>query len=375
MNKTHALALLLCVCAAGCSGGDSEQAAIPPRPVKVQTLQRPDIAGAFRYSANIEPDSQVVMAAKVGGYVQEILQVRGADGRMRNLQPGDVVAAGTVLARVRDNDYREQVNQARSSLVSAEAGLEKATLDFARAQKLWDAQSLTKPDFDAAKANRDANAGQVEAARAQLALAQIALEDCALKAPSKSVVLNRSIEVGSLVSPGAPVFTLADSSSVKAIFGVPDTVVGRARLGMRLAVTSESFGMTQFWGQITAISPNADPATRVFQLELTIPNARNLLKPGMIASVAIPEQAVSARAAGIQTVPLGSVVKGASEGEFAVFVAETENGRNVARRRPIQIGEVYGNMVAVSEGLTPQQQVIVTGASLLTDGEPVQIIP
>jgi multidrug efflux system membrane fusion protein len=372
----QAVALCLCAAGAGCSRS-SASLENAPRPVKVQAVQEPNAEGVVRYSANIEPDVQVVLAAKVGGYVQEILQVRGADGRMRNLQGGDPVVPGMVLARIRDTDYREQVNQARSALVSAEATLEKATQDFIRAQRLYESQSLTKPDFDAAKAGHDANAGQVEAARAQLALAQIALEDCALKAPFGSVVLERSIEVGSLVAAGTAAFTLADSSSVKAVFGVPDTIVRRARLGMRLPVTSESFGAATFWGQVTAISPNADPASRVFQVEVTIPNPRDLLKPGMIATVAIRDDGDASRASAgrMLAVPLSSVVRGASSEEFAVFVVGTENGKSVARRRAIKIGEVYGNMIAVLEGLTLQEQVIVTGASLISDGEPVQIIP
>jgi multidrug efflux system membrane fusion protein len=189
-------------------------------------------------------------------------------------------------------------------------------------------------------------------------------------------VLKRSIETGSLVSPGTSAFTLADSSSVKAVFGVPDAIVGRVRLGMRLPITSESFGMTEFWGQVTAVSPVADPSSRVFQVELTIPNGRDLLKPGMIASVAVPDPAVpNAAAARVLAIPLSSVVTGGADQDFAVFVVEKENGKSIARRRPIKIGEVYGNMISVSEGLTPQQQVIVAGASLTSDGELVEIIP
>ena len=92
------------------------------------------------------------LAFKATGYVDDLLRRSGADGRFRAAQPGDRVTKGTVLARVRETDYRDRVNQGRARLAEAEASLVKARLDLERARTLFDAESLTKPDLDAAQA-------------------------------------------------------------------------------------------------------------------------------------------------------------------------------------------------------------------------------
>ena len=92
---------------------------------------------AHLYSAGIVPNSQVDLAFKAGGYVESILQVRGADGRMRNIQEGDWVARATVLARVRESDYVANVNVAKAQLAQAQAALEQARLDFERTDALF----------------------------------------------------------------------------------------------------------------------------------------------------------------------------------------------------------------------------------------------
>ena len=77
----------------------------PPVPVSVRAVEQHVAAGGVRYSAEIKPSKQVDLAFKVGGYVQTLLQVRGVDGQQRDVQEGDRVTRGTVLARVRDTDY------------------------------------------------------------------------------------------------------------------------------------------------------------------------------------------------------------------------------------------------------------------------------
>src|SRR5262249_27366774 len=153
------------------------------RPVKVQAVQPVAQEPRARYSATIQPDEQVALSFKVGGYVDTIVQRRGPDGRTKALQSGDVVRAGEIVARVRDADYRERLNQAESSVREAEAAQVKARLALERARSLFAVQSLTKPDLDAAQTAFDTGQARLDSARAQAALAEISVRDCALVAP------------------------------------------------------------------------------------------------------------------------------------------------------------------------------------------------
>jgi len=154
---SYLIAILGAIAAAACTrvqGSTAEDT--PPRPVKVLEARALEPQSRVRYSVSIQPYEQVPLAFKASGYVAEIQQRRAVDGRRRSLQAGDVVAAGTVLARVRADDYREHLNQATSALAEVEASQRKAQLDLDRARVLFAAESLTKPDLDAAQASFDA---------------------------------------------------------------------------------------------------------------------------------------------------------------------------------------------------------------------------
>ena len=355
---------------AGCRHEQASQQ--PPTPVQVTAVGTYKGSAGVTYSANIQPYSQVTLGFKSGGYVQSILQVKGADGRMRNVQQGDWVERDVVLAQVRTRDYENQASAAKGQLAQAQAGLEDAKLNYDRAIALYGSHSLTKPDFDAAKAKYDSSVALVASAQAQLAQAQLALDDCAVRAPLSAWVLSRNVEVGSLVGPSSPGFTLADLHLVKAVFGVPDVAIKNVGLGATQTLTTESLP-GEFQGRITAISPAADPKSRVFSVEVTIPNPHGVLRAGMVATL---KTGGSELAAPVAVIPLSAVVRSIRDpGKFAAFVVEDQEGKSVARSRDIQVGETYGNQISVTQGLSAGEQVISVGATLAKDGEQVQVMP
>jgi multidrug efflux system membrane fusion protein len=397
--------------------------------VKTKAVEMNAVSAGVRYSASIEPAKQVELSFKVGGYVERLLQARGVDGRWRDVQEGDFLGKGAVLAQVRQSDFAVKVNQARSQadevksglessqaqlaeaqssvasskaqLAEADAALGKAQFDFERAKTLFASQSMTKADYDAAKAQFDAAEAKRNAARSQVAVveaktsaaaaqievmrarasgaqatiteATIPLHDTALRAPLNAVVLQKNVEVGTLVSAGKAGFTVADVSSVKAVFGVPDLMVNKLKLGSALTVTTESLPGTEFQGRITRVAPAADMKSRVFEIEVTIPNPRQLLKSGVIASLELADAAPPKQVA---VVPLAAVVRAKDKpDEYAVFVVEERNGKATARQRRVKLGEAFGNTIAVIEGVNTGERVITTGATLVLDGQAVREIP
>lgn len=345
------------------------------RPVRVEKVRGEVPAGGLRYSATIQPYEQVPLSFKVAGYVSAVAQRPGADGRPRNLQQGDLVKRGTVLARVNPADYQERVNQAKAQLAEADASLARARADAARAETLYQGKALTRPDYDAAASGLGAAIARSDAARAQLEAARISLRDGSLVAPADAVVLSRSVEIGSLAGAGTVGFTLADLARVKAVFGVPDHLVQRVQVGTDLRVTSDAFAGVQFPGRVTAVSPSADTQSRVFNVEVTIPNADRRLKAGMVATVEVNLDTPAPIEAGSPTVSVAAIVKSSRPGAFAVFLADGPDDRAVARARDVALGRISGNRVAVSSGLRVDDRVIVSGASQLVDGDRVRVIP
>jgi RND family efflux transporter MFP subunit len=350
----------------------------PPRPVKVTAATAVATPAGTRYSATIEPLQQLALAFKAAGYVDHVATRPGPDGRPRVAQAGDRIAKGMVLARVRTDEYRERVGQARARLAESQAGVVKARADLDRATSLFASQSLTRPDLDAAQAAFDGAAARLAGSRAEVELAESALRDCALTAPATGVLVERKIEVGTLVGTGSVGFTLADVAAVKARFGVPDSKVGAATIGAPIDVMVDGVAGRTFAGRVTAVAPVADAQSRVFDVEVTIPNAEGALRPGMIGTVALGPMASAAGAGsrGLPVVPLGAIVKPAGAGQgYAVLVVEHAAEGDVARLRRIELGDVVGNSVAVTRGLALGDRIVVTGAGLLTDGDRVRVIP
>jgi multidrug efflux system membrane fusion protein len=180
--------------------------------------------------------------------------------------------------------------------------------------------------------------------------------------------------VGSLAGVGAPGFTVADLTQVKAVFGVPDLLVRRVRIGLGLPVTTEAFGGEAFSGRVTAVSPAADAQSRVFHVEVTIPNPDRRLQAGMIGTVEVFGVESSGIPAGSPTVPVAAIVKSKHPGAFAVFLVDGPEAAASARSRDVTLGPIAGNRVAVESGLAPGDRVIVSGASLLADGDRVRVI-
>jgi multidrug efflux system membrane fusion protein len=325
-----------------------------------------------RYSANIVPNAQVDLAFKSGGYVDTIRQVRGAGGKMRSVDIGDWVTAGTVLATVRQKDYLDALDQAKAQLSRAQAEYEHAKLQFDRTSNLYSTQSATKPEYDSAKAQNESTTAALSNAKAVLAEAQTALGDASLRAPFDGWITRRNVDIGTLAGPSVSAFTIADTRSVRAVFGVPDVAIDRIRVGRRQQITTDVFPEA-FQGHVSSVSPAADPKSRVYSVEVTIPNPRNQLKAGMIASLALPGEMLPST---VLALPLSAVVRDPQRPkEFAVLVTDGAGDPVTVRARTVQLGDAYGNMIQVLGGIKAGERVITAGATLVRSGEQVRVIP
>jgi hypothetical protein len=112
------------------TGCQSKKVEKPAVPVKVAAVELNSAGRGSRYSATIIPRTEVELAFKVGGYVDALQQVRGVEGRMRDVQEGDVISTGAVLARVRQSDYQVKVRQAESQASEAKSGIDASKAQY-----------------------------------------------------------------------------------------------------------------------------------------------------------------------------------------------------------------------------------------------------
>src|ERR1700678_828646 len=186
------LALPLLIGLTACKQQDSAETL--PLPVHTALVQPVAVGNGVKYSASIVPYAQVTLSFQSGGYVDSIRQVKSPSGGMRNIDQGDWVQKGTVLAVVRQQDYLDKVQQAKAQLARAQADNEKAKLTWDRVSALYASQSATKPDYDSAQAQLASNTASVSGAQAQLSEANVALAYCSLRAPFNGWIVSRNVD-------------------------------------------------------------------------------------------------------------------------------------------------------------------------------------
>jgi RND family efflux transporter MFP subunit len=368
-SVTAAVLFATIIATSGCQE-TTKVAAKSPTPVHVVDVASYSSSEDLHYSASVLPFAQASLSFKSAGYVTEVKQVVGADGRRRDIGPGDYAARGAVLAQIRHQDLKNQLDQAAATLSAAQAQYVEATKSYDRAKTLYASESLTKPDFDQAQAKFDSTLAAVDQAKANLHQAQLALQDADLTAPFSGYILARNIELGNLAAPGTSAFTIADTSAVKISFGVPDYAVRRLRLGQQFSIHLQD-DPKEYNGRVTSIAASADEKNRVFAIEVTVPNPKASLKPGMIASLSL----TGVHKAPVTALPLSAVVADpASSGRYAVFVVKEQDGKWVAHLRQVALGETHESDVAV-DGVKPGEKVVAVGAAGLKDGDFIQVIP
>ena len=368
-----------------------------PKAVRMAVVELSKNPEPTKYSAIIAPNAQVDLAFRVSGYVVQLYQTKGADGRIRPLEAGALIDAGTTLARIRAIEFQATVDKARgvrneadagiraaeAQIAEAQAGLAQAELDFDRVSKLWEQESITKPVYDGSRARLDIARSKVDAAKAaragarermdsasaQVREAEIALDDTVLRAPFGGVLLERRVELGALVAAGTPAFTLADLRLVKGRFNVPDSALHSFRQGQSLDLTVDAFPGETFHGRVLSLAAAADPRVRSFEIEVSIANPGLKLRSGMIAAV----QAAATEGSRLALqIPVDALVHDPTGDRYLVYTTEQQAGRTIAKAIPIRPGPLSGSQVSVLEGLTPGQRIVVSGANLLRPGEAVR---
>jgi membrane fusion protein, multidrug efflux system len=337
----HRAALALTLLTA-CRNSDARDTAAPVRvgvrtaPVVLASLEEPIVGTGI-----IASHDEFPLAFKIGGVVAAV-----------HVREGDVVRAGQTLAQLDLREIDAQVTRARSAAAKAER-------DHARVQALH-ADSL------APLAQLQDAATALELARADLQTASVNRRYATVVAPSAGRVLRRSAESGQTLAAGAPVLTIGGSTGGTLLrVGLADRDVVRVRVGNAATVRLDAYPGRVLTGRVRQIAGAATPGTGTYAVEIALDDAEGLTA-GMIGSTTI----AAAGKGSLPTVPVDALLE--ADGDRAsVFVVAGDR----VRRRVVRVATIQGDRVAVRDGLDGASSVVVTGASYLTDGAAVKVLP
>lgn len=345
------------------------------------------------------------------------------------VEKGDKVKAGQVLVRLDDTDYLAQLNQSKANLAAAKANLKKLeagsrpqeieaaraqveqaqadfennTLTLKRTQSLFTQNIASRQELDNAKAQYDMSKAkldnarqnyqltkigpriedinyaraQAEQARAAVAYAQTMEDATLIRAPVSGTVLERQVEVGELVSNmnfggntgvKASVVSLADLNDLQVELDINENDFPKITPHQACNVTADSYPDRIYKGVVAEMSPEADRQKGTIQVKVKILNPDDYLRPEMNGHVSFlaPEQG-KAPVQEMLTVPHSAVTQ--KDRKPAVFVLD---GSHV-QLKSIQTGRTLNDRVEVTDGLGPNDRVVVSDLSGLTSGERVKV--
>ncbi len=298
-------------------------------------------ADTFKLPAVIEPNRIVTVSAEI-------------DGRIENIpvDEGSSVKKGDLLVKLNTEIILPQYKV-------AQAQLQRDEIEFARMEKLVKSEATSKSDFDNAKTKLDISKAQFEEIKARL-------ERASIIAPISGVLNKISVEEGEYIQPGTAVAEIVDSDMVKVAVDVPERDISFFSTGGQAEVAAEYKGKEEVkQGKITFISELADELTRSTRMEITLPNKDRILHSGQIVNVVLTRQILK----DVIMIPLAAVIP--MENGNAVYVANS----SIAKRRDVQIGIIKGEDVQIKSGLSPNDQLIISGHRLVVPNQTVNIVP
>ena len=275
---------------------------------------------------------------------------RGMGGQVKSIfiKPGDNVKKGQLLMKLEDGLIQQNMKQVESQLAFAKN-------IFTRQENLWKEGIGTEVQYLSAKNN-------VESLEKQIALVKEQLSTTSVIAEVSGIVETVNIRVGETFV-GSPMagITIVNPSSMKAVVEVPENYVSKIRKGMPVVVTVPDINES-FNSSISLISETINVSSRSFTAESKVPS-KATLKPNQISIVKILDHA----AKNAIVVPV-ETVQADEKGKY-VYVSVTENGKMVARKRAVTIGEFYDDKIEVMSGLNAGEQLITKGYQGLYDGQ------
>lgn len=326
-----------------------------PKAAMTVTLTRPKpstLPLALHANGNISAWQEASVGAELNG--QRLATV--------NVNVGDAVRRGQVLATFARETTEAESLQARAAQMQAEASYENARADADRARAIQDTGALSQSQIAQYLTQEKVARAQMEAARAAHEATRVRLANVQVKAPDDGIISARPATVGAVVAAGQELFRLVRQGRMEWRAEVTPTEVGRIRTGQKVQVTAATGA--QLTGQVRAIAPTADPQTRNVIVFVDLPRHGDL-KAGTFAkgsfalgespALLVPSQAIVVR-----------------DGHSYVFVVGSELK---AGQRKVQTGRRQGDQVEVLDGLRPDEQLAVQGAGFLNEGDLVKVAP
>jgi membrane fusion protein (multidrug efflux system) len=286
------------------------------------------------------------------------------------VKQGDQVRRGQLLLKLDDAVVRQQIAASRSSLKTLEAQLATARDVYNRQNNLWKQGIGTEVQLIQMRTQVTTLETQLATAKESIKIAEQQLNATNVYADVSGVADQVNVRAGETFMGfvgNTPQIVIVNTSSLKAVASVPENYANRVKLGSKVNVILPDLNNKSYTGTISRSGKLIDPNTRSFEIEVNIPSDGNT-RPNQIAKIQIQDYAINKTI----SVPVNTVQT--DENGKYVFVAVQEAGRTVARKKPVGVGELNGQMIEVKVGLNEGDQLVTEGYQNLYEGQVISIV-
>ena len=352
--------------------------------VTVQRVTRSADKTSLVIPGNIEAITESPVLARATGYIVK-----------RNVDIGDQVQAGQVLAEIDAPELAQQIRQAKASIDQANASVEQAQANLAqgrsdldlkrvtadRNQKLADKDIVSKQDNDTSRLQYAAQQATVQALEKAVAAAQSGSSAASanlarlnelqayltVRAPFAGVITVRNIDTGTLVNEGSTLlYRVAQIDRLRTYINVPQGDAGSVHLGQPAILTIPDLPGRKFHGLVARTANSLDPATRTLLVEVQVSETGGVMLPGMYSEVDLSVP----RSNPPLSIPSSTLVMRSTGPQAAVVRSD-----GTVHFTPIQLGRDFGDHLEVLGGLEEGQQLVVNPSDAIREGIKVKPLP
>jgi RND family efflux transporter MFP subunit len=358
-----ALIALLLTTSLGCGKKPEPAAAAVPVTVQgatVSVVSAEALPETLEAVGTVRARNSAVISSRIAGSVSGVYA-----------KEGDRVARGKLLVAIEAAESGAAAAGAASGVEEALRALEEARsrkkladATFARYQRLFTEQAVTRQEFETRQSEQEVATQGVARAEARVNQARQGAKGAGIVAgygkvasPISGVVVAKQVEAGQTVFPGSPLLTVEGEEGFRLEAAAPEGLLGKVKPGDRVGIVLEGAPAT---GTVAEVVPLVDPASRTFTVKINLSGSRlrsgafgkALFQVGSRQAVAVPAAAV--------------VERGALTSVWAV------SPQGIARLRLVRLGKTVGSRVEVVSGLNPGEKIVTAGAEKVTDGAKLQ---
>jgi len=337
---------------------------LPPVETAIATVS--DLSHFLNTTGEVIADEEAAIAPKATGRVN-----------MVNVSVGDRVARGQVLLVLESSDARNSVAQseaaagiARVNVLKAKQSVADAERGYQRINTLYQAQAVSRAQWEESESALNGARYGLQLAEEQLRQSEAALASArenysnfTVTSPISGHIASITVHNGEIAGPQMTAVKVVNMDKVKVKVNVSENAINFVKTGSEVPVNISVLNKTVS-GSVVSVSPQNDPSTRAFPVEIVLDNKEGEIRPGMVASLKLPVGASK----GAVSLPADAAIE--RNGIYYVFVLED----GMAREKQVKAGIITDQIVEIKEGVSEGQKVIVKGNRLITDGQKVKVV-